>query len=361
MLDLNALLEYATEHGATDIHISVGISPQMRVHGRLVPTNFPKMTAGDTLAVFLSFVNPQQRDRFEEKGEIDISVSSQSRNRYRVNAYKQRGSITLAIRLMGKEIPSPEFLAIPQSVLDICEQKKGLVIVSGPSGSGKSALLASLIDRINNTRRANIITIEDPIEYLHQHKNSIVNQREIGLDTESYKSALSAALKEDPDVIQIGALPNAEIAMSTFSAAAAGRLIFTTMHTVGIYDTLESIQGLFASYQQEQARIAMASSLNAIVSRQLCETKDGSGRIAAYGVMKMNRNIRLAIRKGDFESVMDIVRDNQAKGMMSIDDSLYELFKKDLITERTAISQSGDPELMMEKIERGIINDIAGQ
>ena len=350
MLDLMALLEYASKRKASDIHITVGVSPYLRVHGRLENTNFPRLTAADTLAVFLSLVNPDQRDRFEEKGEIDISLSL-SMNRYRVNAYKQRGSITLAIRLMGREIPSPEFLDIPPQVLELCDKSKGLIIVSGPSGSGKSALLASMIDRINNTRQANIITLEDPIEYLHQHKLSMVNQREIGLDTESYATALSAALKEDPDIIQIGALPDAQIALSTFAAAGAGRLIMTTTQTVGIYDTLEYLQGLFPSYQQEQARIAMSSSIAAIVSRQLCESKDGETRIAAYGVMLMNRKIRLAIRKGDFDAVMEEVKNCSQKGMSTLDDSLYSLYLKGSITEKTAISQAGEPELMLERIE----------
>ncbi len=350
MLDLNALLRYAAEKNASDIHITVGVPPMVRISGRLNSTPFHKMTSADTLEVFLSIVSPQQRDRFENTGEIDLSISIPGAGRYRVNAYKQRGSITLALRLVDMEIPAPEDLMIPESVLSLCQKKRGLIIVSGPSGSGKSTLIASMIDRINETRESSIITLEDPIEYLHSHKHSIVNQREIGLDTTSYLTGLAAALREDADVIEISALSDSKVASQAFMAAQTGRLIFTSMYTAGIVETLEAVIALFPEYQQEMARGQLSACLRAVVTRQLCDGKNGE-LIPAYGILFANKKVRSVIRNGKLEDVMDIVKESGAFGMISMDDSLLKLYREGLIEKDVAINLSGDQESMEELID----------
>lgn len=346
MLDLTALLKYADENHASDVHIAVGVSPKIRVHGRLQSTNFQKMSASDTLEVLLAIITPHQRERFEKDGEIDISVSISGAGRYRVNAYKQRGSITLAFRLVDMQIPDPADLAIPESVLNLCQKRRGLIIVSGPSGSGKSTVLASMIDQINESRDANIITLEDPIEYLHQHKRSIVNQREIGLDTKSTLKGLDSALKEDPDVIQIGTLDDYNVARKVFMASQTGRLIFSTMYTSSVVDTIEAIVALFPPYDQEQARHQLANSIRAVITRQLCDTADGTGRVPAYGIMVADNQIRNLIKKGEYDAIESVMKESSDKGMITMDESLYELFEKGIISRNTAISNASDQEDM---------------
>ncbi len=350
MLDLNALLKYAGENGASDIHITVGVSPLIRVSGKLRPTPFQRMTTADTLEVFLGIVSPIQRDKFENAGEIDLSVSIPGAGRYRVNAYKQRGSITLALRLVEMEIPDPQMLMIPDVVLDLCNKHRGLIIISGPSGSGKSTLMASMIDRINEVRQACIVTLEDPIEYLHSHKNSIVSQREIGLDTASYLTGLGAALREDADVISLSTLPDEEVATRTFRAAQTGRLIFSAMYTTGIVETIDSIIALFPEYQQEMARNQLASCLRAVVTRQLCDGVGEGERIPAYGIMLNNKKIASYIRSGQTLKIMDVVRESSDQGMISMDDSLFDLCRRGLISSATTLALSIDQESMEERL-----------
>ncbi len=345
MLDLTALLKYAAEENASDVHITVGVPPKIRVHGRLKNTTFSKMTTADTLEVFLSIVNPEQRDRFEVSGDIDVSVSIPGAGRYRVNAYKQRGSISLAFRLVDMEIPSAEAILAPDSVMRLCERQRGLVVISGPSGSGKSTLIATMIDTINQNREANVITIEDPIEYLHQHKNSIVNQREVGLDTESYIKGLMSALREDPDVVFVGDISDPRVSTQAFFAAQTGRLIFTSVYASGIIETLEAMLAVYPKEQQENARNLIASSLTAIVTRQLCEGIDGT-RCPAYGVLKMNKQIRALIRRGDMDGIYNLISNSDDPEIQTMDSSLARLYDQGLITREMALSRAHDPETL---------------
>ena len=206
MPEIEQIMRVAKDAGASDVHITVGIPPKMRVNGKLITMDFPRMLPNDTMNVVTQIMSEIQLARFEERGEYDMSFSIPELGRYRVNAYKQRGSAAVALRLVGTQVPSPEVLGVPESVINLYERKRGLVLVTGPTGSGKSTTLAAIIDKINNCRDAHVITLEDPIEYLHQHKLSMVNQREIGLDSQSYANALRAALREDPDVILVGAV-----------------------------------------------------------------------------------------------------------------------------------------------------------
>lgn len=351
MLDLRALLKYAADEQASDVHICVGVSPRIRVHGKLRATNFPKMTSSDTLEVFLGIVTPEQRERFDKAGELDMSVSIPQSGRYRVNAYKQRGSISLAFRLVDMVIPDANALMIPECVMKLCKRERGLVVVSGPAGSGKSTLLAALIDDINTNRECNIVTLEDPVEYLHQHKQSMVNQREIGLDTESYSKGLAAALREDPDVIQVGTLANSDTASKAIMAAQTGRLVFTSMYTAGIVETLEAMTSLYPRFQQDQARCNIASCLSAIVTRQLCEGTDQGKRVPAYGILLVNKTVRKLIKAGNYDGVLEVVKKSRSSGMITMDDSLIELALGRSITPFSAIANAQDPEYVAKTIQ----------
>lgn len=350
MIDLTELLKYAAGENASDVHVTVGTEPKIRVNGKLIATTYPKITSSDTLEMFLGIVNPAQRDRFELKGEIDLSISISGAGRFRVNAYKQRGSISLSFRLVGMQIPDPETILVPPSVLNICKKKRGLVIISGPAGSGKSTLTATMVDHINEMRSANIITIEDPIEYLHSHKQSIINQREVGLDTASYEEGLRAALKADADVIEISAIPDDRVASQLFMAAQTGKLIFTSMYTSGVVETIEALCSLFPEYQQEMARFQLASCLRAVVTRQLCEGMNGTGRVPAYGVMIVNKQIRNIIRTGNFVRISQIMAESSNENMFTMDDSLIKLCKEGKIDADTAINMANDQEYVAEAV-----------
>ena len=233
MVSVVELLKQAKEAGASDLHITVGIPPKMRVNGKLITMDYPRMMPDNTMEALLEVMNEQQRLKFEEKGELDMSFSVPEMGRFRVNAFKQRGTVAMAIRLVGTSVPSVEELRIPDSVIELYKKKRGLVLVTGPTGSGKSTTLAALIDKINHNREAHVITLEDPIEYLHRHDKSMVNQREIGLDTGNYTNALRAALREDPDVILVGEMRDFETISVAITAAETGHLILSTLHTIG--------------------------------------------------------------------------------------------------------------------------------
>ncbi len=350
MLDLYALLHQASEEHASDVHISVGASPKFRIHGELVNTNFSRMTPSDTLEVMLNLMNPEQREQFEENGEIDLSVSIPDVGRFRVNAYKQRGSISLTLRLVDMKIPDADTLCIPPEVMDLCSEKRGLVLVTGPSGSGKSTVIASMVDRINATRSCNILTLEDPIEYLHAHKMSIVNQREIGLDVKDYETAMAAVLRQDPDVLEISQITNANEVRQTLMAAETGRLVFTSMYTMSAVETIENLIDLFPQQQRMLARNRIANALKATVSRQLLTTTDG-GRIPAYEILLVDNKIREIIRHGDIYSLFDVMKNSHSKGMITMDESVYKLFKQGAISRAEAVQAAVDQEEMMKKCQ----------
>ena len=270
MPTIEEILRAAKEAGASDVHLTVGIPPKMRVNGNLITMDYPKMLPADTLEVLVNIMTEVQRERFEERGEYDMSFSIPNCGRYRVNAYKQRGSVALAFRLVGTVVPSPEELGVPESVVDLYQRKRGLVLVTGPTGSGKSTTLAAIIDKINNNRDAHVITLEDPIEYLHQHKMSMVNQREIGIDSNNYANALRAALREDPDVILVGEMRDFETISVAITAAETGHLVLSTLHTIGAapegaLDIQRAVQRGHDGIHQCQTNTAAAHRVAALV------------------------------------------------------------------------------------------------
>ena len=347
---IEEILREAKEAGASDVHLTVGIPPKMRVNGDLLTMNYSRMLPADTLDILISVMTETQREKFEERGEYDFSFSIPNCGRFRVNAYKQRGSVAIAFRLVGTQVPSPEELGVPESVIDLYQRKRGLVLVTGPTGSGKSTTLAAIIDKINNNRDAHVITLEDPIEYLHQHKMSMVNQREIGLDTENYANALRAALREDPDVILVGEMRDFETISVAITAAETGHLVLSTLHTIGAASTVDRVIDVFPPHQQQQIRVQFANVLEAVISQQLIPTADGTGRVAAFEVMHANHAVRNLIREGKSHQLSSVMQTNRRLGMITMDEAIIQLYQMGRITRENAIQFAQDPDTMEMKI-----------
>lgn len=350
MIVLEEALKMAKIAGASDVHFTVGIPPKMRVNGDLLNMDFPKMLPPDTEAVVNQIMTDKQKEIFAEKGEYDMSFSIPNLGRYRVNAYHQRGSAALAFRLVGTEVPAPELLGIPESVVELADRKRGLVLVTGPTGSGKSTTLAAIINKINMTRDAHVITLEDPIEYLHQHKMAMVNQREIGIDSGSYANALRAALREDPDVILVGEMRDFETISVAITAAETGHLVLSTLHTIGAASTVDRIIDVFPPHQQQQIRIQLANVLEAVISQQLVPTANGKGRVAAFEVMHANHAVRNLIREGKSHQLMSVIQTNRKLGMITMDEALTQLYYSGKITRDSAIEFAQDVEGMELKL-----------
>ena len=346
MATIREILQTAWENKASDVHITVGIPPKMRVNGKLVTMPYNRMMPGDTMDVLLGVMSEAQRERFEERGELDFSYSIPELGRYRVNAFKQRGTVAMAFRLVSSEIPSPESLGVPESVIDLYKSKRGLVLVTGPTGSGKSTTLAAIIDKANHNRDAHIITLEDPIEYLHRHDMSIVNQREIGLDSQSYANALRAALREDPDVILVGEMRDFETISVAITAAETGHLVLSTLHTIGAASTVDRVIDVFPPHQQQQIRVQLANTLEAVVSQQLLPNADGDGRVAAFEVLHTNNAVRNLIREGKSHQLVSVMQTNRKLGMITMDDSIQQLYMANRIERDTAIQFAVDPDSM---------------
>lgn len=351
MPNIREILTEAKEAGASDVHITVGIPPKMRVNGKLITmANYSKLLPADTLEIVLDIMTENQRNKFEERGEYDMSFSIPDLGRYRVNAYKQRGSVALAFRLVGTKVPSPEDLGVPESVIDLYQRKRGLILVTGPTGSGKSTTLAAIIDKINNCRDAHVITLEDPIEYLHQHKLAMVNQREIGLDSDNYANALRAALREDPDVILVGEMRDFETISVAITAAETGHLVLSTLHTIGAASTVDRVIDVFPPHQQQQIRVQFANVLEAVISQQLIPTADGTGRAAAFEVMHANHAVRNLIREGKSHQLTSVMQTNRKLGMMTMDEAIQQLYYSGRINREMAIQFATDPDAMENKI-----------
>ena len=340
----------AKDAGASDVHITVGISPKMRVNGKLMVMPFPVLLPVDTKRICDSMMNDKQKEHFEEKGEWDFSYSIPQMGRYRVNAFRQRGSVAMVLRIVGTVVPTPESLSLPPSVIDLYKMKRGLVLVTGPTGSGKSTTLASLVGKINMDLDAHIITLEDPIEYLHRHARSIVNQREIGIDATSYDLALRSALREDPDVILVGEMRDLETISTAITAAETGHLVLSTLHTIGAAATIERIIDVFPPHQQEQIRTQLANVLVSVVSQQLVPTVNKRGRVAAFEVMHATPAIRNLIRENKTHQIATSIQTSRRLGMITMDDALVELYMKGKIDRNEALNFAQDKNTMQTKI-----------
>ncbi|MDY4429124.1 MAG: type IV pilus twitching motility protein PilT [Lachnospiraceae bacterium] len=347
---IEQIMGCAKDAGASDVHITVGISPKMRVNGKLMVMPFPVLLPADTKRICDSMMNDKQKEHFEEKGEWDFSYSIPQMGRYRVNAFRQRGSVAMVLRIVGTVVPTPESLSLPPSVIDLYKMKRGLVLVTGPTGSGKSTTLASLVGKINMDLDAHIITLEDPIEYLHRHARSIVNQREIGIDATSYDLALRSALREDPDVILVGEMRDLETISTAITAAETGHLVLSTLHTIGAAATIERIIDVFPPHQQEQIRTQLANVLVSVVSQQLVPTVDRRGRVAAFEVMHATPAIRNLIRENKTHQIATSIQTSRRLGMITMDDALVELYMKGKIDRDEALNFAQDKNTMQTKI-----------
>lgn len=354
MITIEELLTVAAENKASDVHITVGVPPKMRVNGELIDMDYPRLLPDDSEGIIDSILDKRHKAILDEKGEADFSISIPAIGRYRVNVFKQRGSVAAALRVVGTEIPNPDMLGVPKAVQDLHKRKRGLVLVTGPTGSGKSTTLASIIDLVNTNTASHIITLEDPIEYMHKHKKAMVNQREVGLDTLSYNNALRAALREDPDCILVGEMRDFETISIAVTAAETGHLVFSTLHTIGSAATIDRIIDVFPTHQQQQIRVQLSMVLEAVISQQLIPTADHKRRIAAFEVMITNPAIKNLIREGKTHQIQSMIQTNKKLGMQTMDDALYDLYRRGEITAEKCASYAQDI-VNMDKRLRGLM------
>jgi twitching motility protein PilT len=350
MLLFEDLLRKAVELNASDLHITVGIPPTMRVNGNLLPYGNDKLNPKDTENYVKGLLTEEQYRRYIKTGEMDFSYALQGISRFRVNIFRQRGTDAMVLRMIPLQVPALEKLGMPSVITELAHKKRGLILVTGPTGSGKSTTLAAIINEINNNTNCHIITLEDPIEYLHKHKKSVVNQREIGYDTQSYANALRGALREDPDVILVGEMRDLETISIAITAAETGHLVLSTLHTIGASKTVDRIVDVFPPHQQQQIKVQLAAVLEGVVSQQLVKKANGEGRVSALEVMIATPAIRNLIREGKTHQIDSAVQTGGKHGMKTMDMSLVDLYKKGLITHEEAMTYSVDKDIMMRLI-----------
>lgn len=331
-INLIELMEKCKAMHASDLHLTVGIPPVIRVFGRMIRIGDEKLKPEDIEKCIQQFLSDAQLLKLKEKGECDTSLSISGKSRFRINVFRQRGSYAVAMRNIDSSILSVSQLGLPPQIKDFTKKNNGIVLVTGPTGSGKSTTLATLIDIINHERDCHILTLEDPIEFLHKHDKGIVNQREIGLDTQSYHSGLRSALREDPDVILIGEMRDYESIAIALTAAETGHLVFSTLHTVGAAKTIDRIIDVFPPNQQQQIRIQLSMTLQGVVSQQLLPRADGKGREVAVELMFANPAIRNLIRESKTPQINNVLITNGNMGMVTMDNSLLKLYKANKIT-----------------------------
>lgn len=341
-LDLAEILRYSVERKASDIIITVGIPPQFKIHGQYTGADFEDVTPVDARRLMYSMMNERQQKVFEEKREMDFSFAMRNLGRFRVNVFMQQGVVGGVLRLIPTEVKSLAELGMPDNLLDLASAPRGLVLVTGPTGSGKSTTLASMIDWINVNKKKHIVTIEDPIEFTHPHKNSIVNQREIGADTWDFNNALRAVLRQAPDVILVGEMRDYETIKAAVTAAETGHLVMGTLHTNSAPESIDRIVDVFPEEQQEQIRVQLANNLVGIVTQQLMPKKGGDGRVIAYEIMIANPAVRALIREGKSFQITSIMQTSMQSGMVTMDACLASLAKKGIITEEMGMERAVD-------------------
>jgi twitching motility protein PilT len=350
---IDDLLEQMVARGASDLHVTVGTPPAIRLRGYLERIDgIEPLTAEDTQLLLYRVLNSEQQKQLEIKRQLDFAYAVPGLARFRVNVFFQRESLGAAFRVIPHDIKSLEELGLPPSLHEFTQKPRGLVLVTGPTGSGKSTTLAAIIDEINRTRSEHILTIEDPIEFVHKHKKCIVNQREIGPDAVSFGEALRAALRQDPDVILLGEMRDLETISTALTAAETGHLVFGTLHTQSASSTVDRIIDVFPAEQQEQVRIMIAGSLQGVVTQALLPTADGHGRVAALEVLFPDDAVRNLIRQGKVEQIYTIMQTGTAKGMQTMEQALAELVQRGVVTVETALSRTSRPDQLIGVLER---------
>lgn len=352
-MEINDLLKTAHSMGASDVHLKVGSQPILRVDGELTPMEGNRLSQEETLKIAFSVMSPGQRETFKKKNDIDLAYSVPGLGRFRCNVFIQRGTIGLVFRVIPMRIPTVEELLLPEVIKKIAMEPRGLILVTGTTGSGKSTTLASMIDTINSNRTDHIMTIEDPIEYLHRDKRSIVNQREIGNDTESFSKALRAALRQDPDVILVGEMRDFETIQTALTAAETGHLVLSTLHTIDATETINRIISVFPPYQHKQVRIQLASVLRSIISMRLVPKADGKGRVPAVEVLIATATIKDCILDPDkTKMIPDVIAQGVIHyGMQTFDQSIFQLYKSGLITYDEALRRATNPDDFALKVK----------
>jgi len=354
MPTLPELLKTTVEADGSDLHLSIGSPPQMRVHGELRRLDFPDLSPADTKALAYSVLTDAQKKRFEESWELDFSFGIRGIARFRCNLFNQKGAVGAVYRQIPERIKTFEELQLPAVVAKFAEKPRGLVLVTGPTGSGKSTTLAAMIDKINTENHGHILTIEDPIEYLHQHKKCLVNQREVHADTTSFTNALRAALREDPDVVLIGEMRDLETVESALRIAETGHLTFGTLHTNSAAQTINRIIDVFPSHQQSQIRTQLSLVLEGVVCQALLPRANGQGRVVALEILIPTSAVRNLIREDKVHQIYSAMQTGQEKvGMQTMNQSLTSLYMKRLISLETALSASSNREELQEMINRG--------
>lgn len=355
MATLYELLKLMIEKNASDLHVTTGSPPRLRVDGKLVNMDHPSLNPTDTKALCYSILTEAQKHKYEENNELDLSFGVKGLSRFRANIFMQRGAVAGAFRTIPFDIRSFKDLGLPEIMNDIVKKPRGLILVTGPTGSGKSTTLAAVVDRINSDRYEHIITVEDPIEYLHPHKKCLINQREVSADTASFTAALRYILRQDPDVVLIGEMRDLETIEAALTVAETGHLTLATLHTNSAVQTMNRIIDVFPPHQQEQIRVQLSFVLEGILAQQLIPKKSGSGRVLAIEVLVPNPAIRNLIREDKIHQIYSMMQTGQSKfGMQTMNQSLLDLYTRRLISYEDAIGRSSVPDELIAAIQRGM-------
>ncbi len=350
-LSLRELLQEMISKGASDLHLTVGAPPKIRIDGDLIPSMINNvLQPRDTLQLCYSILTESQKKRFETEDELDFSFGVQNLSRFRGNVYKQRGCVAMAIRQIPYEIVSIEQLGLPPILNSLTERPRGLVLVTGPTGAGKSTTLAAMLDKVNRDRKGHIITIEDPIEFVHRHQGCMVNQREVGADTKTFSAALKYALRQDPDVILIGEMRDLETMSASLTIAETGHLVLATLHTNSAAESINRIIDAFPSHQQAQVRAQLAFVLEGVVTQTLLPKAKGKGRVAAAEIMMCTPAIRALIRDEKIHQIYSLMQAGKKHGMQTMNDSLHTLYMQGQVTLEEALRCSGDPNELMRAV-----------
>ena len=350
---IDDLLETMVALGASDLHVAVGSHPAIRLNGRLERLDqFPRLSADDTQRLLYRILSTEQQKHLEINRQIDVSYAIPGLARFRVNVYFQRESLGAAFRMIPAELKTLEDLGLPEQLHELSKKPRGLVLVTGPTGSGKSTTLAAVVDEINRTRDDHIMTIEDPIEFLHRHKRCLVNQREIGPDAISFAEALRGALRQDPDVILLGEMRDLETISTAITAAETGHLVFATLHTQDAPSTIDRLIDVFPAAQQEQIRVQLAATLQGVVTQTLLPTVDGKGRVAALEILLPDDAVRNLIRQSKVEQIYSVMQTNTGRGMQTLEQALVDLIARGIITQEVAMSRSSRPDQLMGLLQR---------
>lgn len=352
-IEMSDLLQLCVDEGVSDLHIEVGVPPMVRLHGGLTPLDAPELTAEDTERMIKSIASDAHIQKIQEDGTVDFGFAFSAKARFRVSAFKQKGFFGTVLRQIPSTLLTLDQIGLPPSIKDLLFRPRGLVLVTGPTGSGKSTTLASMLNVINQERDCHMITIEDPIEFYHQHKRSVVIQREVGTDVPSFEDALRRALRQDPDVILVGEMRDLETIGAAVSAAETGHLVFGTLHTTGAAQTVDRIVDAFPTNQQEQIRSQLAQGLLAVVSQVLLPRSDKPGRVAAFEIMVATPSIQALMREGKTYRLTSEIQTGAKYGMNTMDSHLLELYQNKIISYGEMITKAQDPQGIIQKMQGG--------